>query len=130
MSQDIKEIANKNFVLWNEALQTRDAKKVAALYTLDATFLPTVSGEFKKGQLGAEEYFQHFLQKNPVGKIIADEVQALGADYYLHSGMYNFEVGLEEKREAVKARFSFIWQCDNQGSWKILHHHSSVKPIV
>jgi uncharacterized protein (TIGR02246 family) len=124
----MQEIASRNFGLWNSALQTRCPKEVAGFYIADATFLPTTSGEFKEGQYGAEEYFENFLIKNPTGKIIQEEVQILGTDGYLHSGMYNFEVGPIDDRQVAEARFSFIWKKDNQGEWKIVHHHSSAKP--
>jgi hypothetical protein len=42
--------------------------------------------------------------------------------------MHNFEVGTPNKREVVAAGFSFIWAQDKQGKWKIIHHHSSLKP--
>ena len=61
-------------------------------------------------------------------EIIQEEVQTLGTDCYLHSGMYNFEVGLGDDRQVVEARFSFVWKKDDQGEWKIVHHHSSAKP--
>jgi uncharacterized protein (TIGR02246 family) len=64
-TETMQEIASRNFGMWNSALQTGNPKEVAALYIADATFLPTVSGEFKKGQYSAEEYFKHFLEKNP-----------------------------------------------------------------
>lgn len=127
-TQTIQEIASRNFSKWNNALQTGNPKEVAALYFTDATFLPTTSGEFKKGQKGAEEYFKRFLKKNPTGKIIEEEVKAFRADCYLHCGMYNFEVGPGDDRQVVEARFSFVWKKDAQGEWKILHHHSSAKP--
>jgi uncharacterized protein (TIGR02246 family) len=126
-TETMQEIASRNFGIWNRALQTGNPKEVAALYITDATFLPTVSGEFKKGQYGAEEYFKHFLEKNPRGEIIQEEVQTLGTDCYLHSGMYNFEVGPGDDRQVVEARFSFVWKKDDQGEWKIVHHHSSAK---
>jgi len=88
----MQETASRNFGIWNSVLQTENPKEVAALYVADATFLPTVLGKFKKGQYGAEEYFKCFLEKDPTGEIIQEEVQALGTDCYLHSGMYNFEV--------------------------------------
>ena len=127
-TQTIQEIASRNFSKWNSALQTGNPKEVAALYFTDATFLPTTSREFKKGQKGAEEYFTHFLKKNPTGKITKEEIQTFRADCYLHSGMYNFEVGPGDDRQVVKARFSFVWKKDDQGEWKIVHHHSSAKP--
>jgi len=125
---DKKTPAEENFAQWNTALQTGNPDKVAALYAADATFLPTVSGEFKKGPEQAKEYFVHFLEKNPIGEIIEAEVQELSADCYLHSGMYNFEVDAEGARKTIRARFSYVWQLDDQGSWKIIHHHSSVVP--
>lgn len=123
-----KSVVDENFKKWNDALQTKDPQKVAELYAENATFLPTVSGEFKKGQSGAEEYFKHFLEKNPAGEIIQEEAQILGDDCYLHSGMYNFEIGPDDNRQVIEARFSFVWKRDDQGEWKIVHHHSSVKP--
>jgi uncharacterized protein (TIGR02246 family) len=126
-TENVLEIAQKNFESWNDALQTKDAKKVAALYSPDATFLPTMLGEFKSGQEGAESYFEHFLLKNPRGTIIEDKVQSITPDSYLHSGHYNFELGPDNDRQISEARFSFLWSKVN-GEWKIIHHHSSVKP--
>ena len=123
-----REIARNNFLVWENSLATKDQNKVAGLYSDDATFLPTVSGEFKKGRSGAEEYFKHFLEKDPRGQIVEDEVQFLSSDAYLHSGLYNFEVGPAENRTVVEARFSFVWKKDKSETWKIAHHHSSIKP--
>ncbi len=87
------ELARQNFKKWNDSLQTKDPKAVAALYSEDNTFLPTLNGEFKQGQEAAEGYFEHFLQKDPSGEIVQDACQALGPDSYIHSGLYNFMVG-------------------------------------
>lgn len=124
----IRRIAEENFSKWHDALQTKNPKKVAMIYAEGATFLPTVSEEFKKGQSGAAEYFKHFLEKNPTGEIIQEEIQTLGNDCYLHSGMYNFKIGPANDKQTVEARFSFVWKKDDQGEWKIIHHHSSVRP--
>ena len=48
-------------------------------------------------------------------------------DAYLHSGLYTFELGDAGARTPVEARFSYVWQKVN-GTWKISHHHSSVRP--
>jgi len=126
--EQIEKIAQKNFLLWAELLKTKDPKKVAGIYSEDSTFLPTLSSEFKKGQNGAEEYFVHFLKKDPTGEIIEQSVQELGEGIYLHSGMYNFEVGLSSQRSTVKARFTYAWKKNTDGDWQIIHHHSSLKP--
>jgi len=127
--ENFEEIARENFSRWNNELQTKDSKSVSSLYSTDASFLPTVSGEFKKGQNGAGEYFEHFLEKNPNGEIVDEMVQALSPNSYVHSGMYNFEVdGENGGRKVVEARFTFVWQKDSSGEWKIIHHHSSMRP--
>ncbi len=128
MKIDIEKIALSNFVKWNQALQTNQAKEVAKLYSADATFLPTLNGTFKHGSEEAEEYFEHFLQKSPVGEIIEESVQKLSENSFLHSGHYNFKLGPENNRTIAQARFSFVWQKNEVGEWEIIHHHSSVLP--
>lgn len=125
----MKKIAQQNFIRWNNALLSKDPKKVSALYSENCTFLPTLSPDFKKGLAGTEDYFAHFLLKNPTGKVISEAVQEITENTYVHSGMYDFTVGPENKREVVQARFSFIWQQDKNQEWKIIHHHSSLKPV-
>ncbi len=124
----MEKLARENFALWNEALLSKDSTRVADLYTRENTFLPTLSPEFKRGFEGAESYFHHFLEKNPNGEIVDSAVQAISDSAYLHSGMYNFEVGPENNRSTVEARFTFLWQKNSEGKWKIAHHHSSVRP--
>ncbi|MFH1188224.1 MAG: SgcJ/EcaC family oxidoreductase [bacterium] len=128
MTEDLNTIAQNNFSKWNAALATKDPKKVAQLYTKDATFLPTLSDAFEHGQSGAENYFIQFLQKNPVGVIRHAKVQHVTDDCYVYSGMYTFEVDDHGKRKDVEARFTFTYKRDEDDEWKIVHHHSSLKP--
>jgi uncharacterized protein (TIGR02246 family) len=123
-----KEIVRQNFDLWKKMLLSKNADKVAELYDENITFLPTLSEEFKKNKAEVKSYFEHFLEKNPVSEIVEDEVQVLSPDCYLHSGMYNFELGSSENKQLVEARFSFVWRKNQNGEWKIIHHHSSIKP--
>ena len=125
---EIKEIARKNFYEWAQALRVKDPKVMAEFYSEDATFLPTLSPEVKRGIAEAEGYFAHFLEKNPIVQIGQESIQPLGEDVYLHSGMYDFEVGPKGAREKVEARFSYVWRKFSKGNWKIIHHHSSLKP--
>lgn len=124
-----EQIARDNFNRWNDALQTGVPATVAGMYTGDASFLPTVSPEFKHGAAGAESYFEHFLAKDPVGIIVEDEVQKINDSTILHSGLYNFEVGPEDDRSVVEGRFTFLWIKEGD-KWKIAHHHSSIKPTA
>jgi uncharacterized protein (TIGR02246 family) len=113
---------------WNDALQTKKFEEVAGLYSsTDLSFLPTVSPKFIRDPQSTKEYFMAFLQKLPAGTITSDNVQPYGNDAYLHTGMYTFMVGPEDARQAVEARFSYMWR-QIEGSWKIVHHHSSALP--
>jgi hypothetical protein len=122
-------IASENFKRWNDALQTKDNMKVAALYSpSELSFLPTVSPAHIKGPSDTQDYFKAFVQKNPFGTITDDSVQAFdNGNTYLHSGMYTFGLGPSDSRAAVSARFSYVWKKTADG-WKITHHHSSVTP--
>jgi len=124
------DIAKANFEKWNAALQTKSPAKVAELYSDDCTFLPTLSPEFKHGKKEAELYFEHFLKKNPAGKIVDEKIQKLGEESYLHSGLYNFEIDQDGARVNVDARFTCVWRKLEGGSWNIIHHHSSVRPAA
>lgn len=114
--------------LWLTTLKTKDPEEAAKIYSDNATFLSTVSSEFKKGKEGAREYFEHFLAKNPEGKVVDEVIQPLGTDAYIHSGMYNFKLDGDDKRVIIQARFSYVWQKDNSRKWHIINHHSSVRP--
>ena len=128
---DYLEIARGNFAKWNDALQTKDPKKVAALYSTagDLSFLPTVSPEHIKDGSSTEDYFTAFVQKNPFGTITDDSVAVFDdGDAYLHSGLYTFDLGEGRKRAPTEARFSYVWKKSPGGDYKITHHHSSVRP--
>ncbi len=123
-----QKIAHENFKRWAESLKTKNPQEVASLYAEDATFLPTVSPDFKIGTEEAKGCFEHFLKKNPEGEITLDKLQVLGENAYLHSGMYDFQLGESGNKQSVKARFSFVWKKESGGEWKIIHYHSSVCP--
>jgi len=128
---DMLKVARDNFQAWNDALQTKNPKTVANLYSsTDLSFLPTVSPQHIKGVTNTEDYFTDFVLKNPFGTITDDKVQVFdGGNAYLHSGMYTFELGPREMRTPVEARFSYLWKKE-EGTWKIAHHHSSVTPAA
>eukprot|EP00961_Rhodomonas_salina_P211227 2852350-Rhodomonas_salina.1 len=127
---NMRNVARENFQKWNDALQTKDPKKVASLYsTSDLSFLPTVSPEHIKDLDNTEDYFTAFVQKHPFGTITDDSVTVFDdGEAYLHSGMYTFELGEGDARAPVEARFSYVWRKSGDGEYKITHHHSSVRP--
>ena len=122
-------IAKELFDKWNNLLQTKNKNKVVEMYSEDATFLPTLSGKLKRGIKGAIEYFEHFLTKNPQGTIIESVVQESNdKGTIIYSGLYDFEVGVDDARESIRARFTYVFQKNLKNEWKIIHHHSSLRP--
>ena len=123
--------AAENFKKWINALATKDADTVAALYSSTAnelSFLPTVEPKHLKTNAEAKAYFVEFVQNNPDGIITDELVQAFGNDHYLHSGLYTFGLGATMgAQNLAAARFSYVWK-KYGNDWKIVHHHSSKQP--
>jgi len=126
-------LAQANFKIWNDKLQTKDPKQVAALYSDPTTggelsFLPTVVPDHIRNIANTEGYFVKFIKNDPFGTITDESVQMFdNGNAYLHSGMYTFAMGKVGARTATKARFSYVYR-KYGAEWKITHHHSSVLP--
>jgi uncharacterized protein (TIGR02246 family) len=121
-----KEIAAL-FERWETSLHTGDAEKVAANYASDAVLLPTVSNKTRTDHEGIKDYFEHFLQKKPKGKIDSRTIH-IGCNEAFDVGAYTFTlIGEDGKKSEVPARYSFIYEL-RDGKWLITHHHSSAMP--
>lgn len=121
-----KKLAEELFNKWNQALQSGSAKKVAALYAEDAVLLPTVSNLPRTTPAEIEDYFAHFLEIQPYGVIKQRNIKQ-GCNKLTDSGIYDFEVVREGKKEIVPARYTFVYEY-RRNQWQIIHHHSSVMP--
>uniref|UniRef100_A0A7S2QTK9 Calcium/calmodulin-dependent protein kinase II association-domain domain-containing protein n=1 Tax=Chlamydomonas chlamydogama TaxID=225041 RepID=A0A7S2QTK9_9CHLO len=115
------------FDRWNAALQTRDPKKVAALYAPDGVLLPTVSNKVRTTPEEIENYFTQFLQLQPFGTINESDVRLLTSETAIHSGVYTFQLNKNGFPAKVQARFSFTYK-KIDGQWLIIDHHSSGMP--
>jgi len=121
-----KQLAEELFNKWNDALQTGNAKSVAALYAEDAVLLPTVSNLPRTTPSEIEDYFHHFLEKKPFGVIKERNIKQ-GCNKLTDAGTYDFEVISNGQKEIVAARYTFVYEYRNN-QWKIVHHHSSMMP--
>ncbi|MFA6790636.1 MAG: SgcJ/EcaC family oxidoreductase, partial [Parcubacteria group bacterium] len=125
--KNIEAIAESNFSTWNDQLLTKESQKVAQVYLPDGELFGTVSSKIRKGREEIREYFDHFLKIDPSGKVIERNIIQFSEDCYLDEGFYDFNVIRNGKEEVVHARFIYIWKKDDNGDWKILHHHSYAK---
>lgn len=111
------------FDRWNAALKTGDAKKVVANYATPSILLPTVSNQARFTAAEKEEYFVHFLQRKPEGKI-DDRLIEVDCNSATDAGLYSFKFA---DGSVVKARYSFSYKKVDE-SWLISSHHSSAMP--
>lgn len=113
----------KLFDRWNDSLKSGDAKQVATNYLSDAVLLPTQSNQVRLTDAEREDYFKHFLEKKPVGKIDSRTIR-LGCNKAIDTGTYTFTFA---DNSAVSARYTFTYAFEGN-EWKISSHHSSAMP--
>lgn len=111
------------FDKWNSALQTGEAKKVADTYLSDAVLLPTVSNKVRLTEAERIDYFEHFMEKKPVGTIDSRTIR-IGCNKAIDTGTYTFTFA---DKSSVSARYTFTYAFDGS-DWKISTHHSSAMP--
>ncbi|MCX5794504.1 MAG: SgcJ/EcaC family oxidoreductase [Elusimicrobia bacterium] len=120
---DEREIAAL-FDRWDRSLQTGDPHQVAANYAQGSILLPTLSNQPRLTQAEKEDYFQHFLQNKPKGKIDLRTIE-IGCNTAVDSGLYTFTYGTTGAQ--VKARYTYTYKWDGK-QWLITSHHSSALP--
>lgn len=113
------------FELWNTALDTLDSDCVAKRYADGAVLLPTVSDTPRTDYDSIKDYFDNFLKLKPQGKIIESYV-SIGDGFATDKGIYEFT--MRATGDVVRARYTYIYTKDEDGVWKIAHHHSSAMP--
>jgi len=116
------------FDRWNNSLATHDAAKVTANYAPDAVLLATVSNTPRTDRASIQDYFVHFLERNPKGAINTRTIH-IGCNTAYDVGTYTFTLSGKAPgtTETVKARYSYVYELRN-GQWLIVHHHSSAMP--
>ncbi len=112
------------FDRWNRSLRTGDAHKVVANYAERSVLLPTVSNKPRLTAAEKEDYFHHFLENQPVGKIDSRTIE-IGCNAAVDAGLYTFTYGTTGAQ--VKARYTYTYKWDGK-QWLITSHHSSVMP--
>lgn len=112
------------FDRWNASLQTGDPHKVSANYAERSILLPTVSNKPRLTATEKEDYFHHFLENKPAGRIDSRTIE-IGCNTALDAGLYTFTFG--KTGAQVKARYTFTYKWDGR-QWLITSHHSSAMP--
>ena len=112
------------FDRWNQSLQTGDPHKVVDNYAVRSILLPTVSNKPRLTPEEKEDYFHHFLEDRPSGKIDLRSIE-LGCNSAVDAGLYTFTFA--KTGAMVSGRFSYTYRWDGK-QWLITSHHSSAMP--
>jgi uncharacterized protein (TIGR02246 family) len=112
------------FDRWNQSLQTGDPHKVVANYAERSILLPTVSNQPRLTPAEKEDYFHHFLENQPSGKIDLRTVE-LGCNTAVDAGLYTFTFA--KTGASVSGRYTYTYRW-NGSQWLITSHHSSAMP--
>ncbi|SBT05429.1 Calcium/calmodulin dependent protein kinase II association-domain protein [Candidatus Propionivibrio aalborgensis] len=112
------------FDRWNRSLQTGDPHKVVANYAELSILLPTVSNKPRLTPTEKEDYFHHFLEDRPSGKIDLRFVE-LGCNTAFDAGLYTFTFA--KTGAVVSGRYTYTYRW-NGSEWLITSHHSSAMP--
>jgi len=112
------------FDRWNNSLQTGDPHKVVANYAPQSVLLATVSSRPRLTPEDKEDYFHHFLEDRPSGRIDSRTIQ-IGCTTAVDVGLYTFTFA--KTGAQVRARYTYTYKWDGR-QWLITSHHSSAMP--
>jgi hypothetical protein len=112
------------FDRWNQSLQTGDPQKVVANYAQRSILLPTVSNKPRLTPAEKIDYFQHFLEDRPFGRIDSRSIY-IGCNSAVDAGLYTFTFA--KTGAVVPARYTYTYEW-NGSQWLITSHHSSGMP--
>lgn len=112
------------FDRWNQSLQTGDPDAVTANYAARSILLPTVSNKPRLTEAEKEDYFHHFLENKPVGRIDSRVIE-IGCNTAVDAGLYTFT--FRTTGAQVRARYTYTYKWDGK-QWLITSHHSSAMP--
>lgn len=112
------------FDRWNASLQTGNPHKVVENYAQRSILLPTVSNKPRLTPAEKEDYFHHFLENKPSGKINHSQIE-IGCNMAVDAGLYTFTFA--KTGAVVSGRYSYTYRW-NGSAWLITSHHSSVMP--
>ena len=112
------------FDRWNRSLQTGNVHLVVANYAERSILLPTLSNKPRITAKEKEDYFEHFLENQPVGKIDFSFIE-IGCNSAFDAGLYTFF--FKKTGSTVAARYTYTYAWDGK-QWLITSHHSSVMP--
>ena len=116
------------FQAWVDAFNSRDPKRIVALYAPAAVFWGTTAKTIATTPAHVWDYFKDAGQRPATRVMIESSHLRLFGDVAVISGAYTFADVTDGQRSNVRpARYSIVLQ-RIEGVWLIVDHHSSRVP--
>ena len=113
---------------WAAAFNAGDLRGVVGAYAPDALVFGTASPSLATNPADLRTYFGTALAAKTQVKMADVSAVVLSNDAVVFAGFYEFSSLQDGQPVLIPARFSFVLVKRDDGDWKILHHHSSVRP--
>ena len=106
-----------------------DVKAVMAQYAPGAVMIDAATPNPSADRRVQTAWAQNFVSMQPADyKVVDRQIQLLGPDAFVSSGIETFSVAAGQARPTVSARFTDVFQRQKDGSWKIVNEHVSMPP--
>ena len=112
---------------WAAAFNAGDVEKIVAAYTPDALVLGTISPSLASKPDDLRKYFGTSAAAKSQVKIGDFSTLVLSDGAVVFTGFYEFSRPRDGQTVVTPSRFTFV-AVKRGDSWKLLHHHSSVRP--
>lgn len=114
---------------WQQALTKGTPAPVVDLYDPNATLLATLDQQLMTTQDQRTTYFSGLVSRTKFGVTVdKEETRVLGGNEATINGLYTFHFEDHGKEIRIPARYTFIYEKNQDGKWKIIVHHSSLVP--
>lgn len=129
-SQSKNEV-KKAYEEWCASIGTAkgNPQEMVKYYAPGATLLATYSSTILKNtDHGLDDYFKKFTGHKDIKCTTDKLITKVNHDMGFNTGYYTFSfVESDGNKKVVPARFTFVYEKENQ-KWMIVNHHSSVVP--
>jgi uncharacterized protein (TIGR02246 family) len=116
------------FEEWIRTFNSHDAERLSQLYDQDARLLSTGGNETPlDGRETIRVYFIPFTKRGDIVAFDHDDAVKVFDNIAVETGYYHFNIFPDGKPDVWVARYTFVFEKKN-GSWMILHQHSSRVP--
>lgn len=113
---------------WSDAYSSRATDNVLALYSPDAVFWGTTSPTLRDEPAEVRDYFKNMPDRPNARNVILEHRLRVFGDVAVSTGFYTFNDVRNGEATTFPARFTFVYNKQEDGRWLIVDHHSSAMP--